>query len=95
MAEEKKPEVAGELPPPGTYINFVRIMHTQDEFTFEVGQFLQEVKVVQLSGRFISSPTHTKRLLETLRSSVQKYEQAFGKILETPSEPMGGKPGVS
>lgn len=92
MAEEKKPEVAEELALPGQYMNAVRIRHSQDDFVFDIGQLMPEAGIVQLFARFISSPTHTKRFLEALKISVEKYEKQFGSIPITPPEPKPGKP---
>ena len=70
----------------GRYSNLLRITHTREEF------ILDFINVVPPQGavtaRLITSPGHLKRIIRALQVNVQRYEEAFGVILEAP-EPEG------
>jgi hypothetical protein len=64
----------------GRYANYFKIGHNAIEFLLDFGQFYPEGKEVQLHTRIITSPTYAKALLELLRESIDRYEQAFSAI---------------
>ncbi len=62
------------------YSNMIQVAYKEDEFTF---MFLHQIPSVnQARAKAIVSitPSHAKRLLEVLKSSVADYETKFGTI---------------
>lgn len=68
--------------PEGRYSNYFKVGHNAFEFVLDFGQFYPENGDAQLHTRIITSPIYVKNLLETLRESVERYEQTFGTIQE-------------
>jgi hypothetical protein len=66
--------------PEGRYSNYFKVGHNAFEFLVDFGQFYSESKEAHLHTRIITSPAYVKSLLETLRESVERYEQTFGAI---------------
>ena len=66
----------------GRYANYFKVGHNPFEFLLDFGQFYPEGEQPQLHSRIITSPIYAKALLETLRESVDRYEQTFGPIHE-------------
>lgn len=65
----------------GTYTNIAQIQHSGEEF--EIDFFLQDSNdTLHLVSRIITSPAHTKRLLNALKNNIGKYESKFGEIEE-------------
>jgi hypothetical protein len=64
----------------GRYANYFKVGHNAIEFLFDFGQCYQESEKAQLHTRIITSPVYAKALLDTLRQSVDQYEQIFGGI---------------
>ena len=64
----------------GTYSNLVLLNHTENEFVLDFA-FLQPANGrAKVRTRIISSPRHTKRLLQALQKNVERYEERFGTI---------------
>jgi len=64
----------------GTYCNLVLLNHTENEFLLDFA-FLQPTSGrAKVRSRIISSPRHTKRLLQALQKNVERYEERFGTI---------------
>ena len=66
--------------PEGQYSNYFKVGHNAFEFVLDFGQFYPENGDAQLHTRIITSPIYLKNLLETLRESIERYEQTFGNI---------------
>ena len=66
----------------GRYSNYFKVGHNAFEFVVDFGQFYPENGDPRLHTRIITSPIYVKSLLETLRESVEQYEQTFGAIQE-------------
>ncbi len=64
----------------GRYANYFRVGHNAVEFLLDFGQFYPESDEEQLHTRIITSPIYARALLETLRESIDWYEQIFGAI---------------
>jgi len=64
----------------GRYANYFKVGHNAFEFLLDFGQFYPESEQAQLHTRVITSPIYAKALLETLRESLDRYEQTFGAI---------------
>lgn len=64
----------------GRYSNYFKVGHNAFEFVVDFGQFYSESKEAHLHTRIITSPIYVKSLLETLRESIERYEQAFEVI---------------
>ena len=75
------PQDAGKLE--GKYANYFKVGHNAFEFVLDAGQLYPESEEAELCTRIITSPIYAKALLETLRESIERYEQTFGVI---PSE---------
>lgn len=64
----------------GTYSNLVLINHTENEFVLDFA-FLQPANGrAKVRARIISSPRHTKRLLQALQKNLERYEERFGTL---------------
>jgi hypothetical protein len=64
----------------GTYSNLVLLNHTENEFVLDFA-FIQPANGrAKVRSRIISSPRHTKRLLQALQKNLDRYEERFGAI---------------
>jgi hypothetical protein len=70
----------------GRYANYFKVGHNAVEFLLDFGQFYPESEQAQLHTRIITSPIYAKALLETLRESIDQYEQIFGAIPKADKE---------
>jgi hypothetical protein len=66
----------------GVYSNLVLLKHTENDFAF-IQPSNGRAKV---RARVISSPRHTKRLLNALVKNLERYEERFGTIETGPDE---------
>lgn len=71
----------------GRYSNLLRIVHTQEEFVLDFISLVPPQGIV--TARIVTSPGHLKRIIRALSVNLERYEQAFGPIAETPA-PSGG-----
>jgi hypothetical protein len=67
-------------PHEGRYANYFKVGHNAFEFLLDFGQFYPESEMARLHTRIITSPIYAKALFETLRESLDRYEQAFWPI---------------
>jgi hypothetical protein len=73
----------------GVYSNLVLINHTENEFVLDFAFIQPSSGRAKVRSRVISSPRHTKRLLQALQKNLERYEERFGTIdLATEDEPM-------
>ena len=79
--KREPPQDAGKLE--GRYANCFKVGHNAFEFVLDFGQFYPESEKAELCTRIITPPIYAKTLLEILRESIERHEQAFGVI---PSE---------
>jgi hypothetical protein len=64
----------------GLYCNLVLLNHTENEFVLDFA-FIQPANGrAKVRTRIISSPRHTKRLLQALQKNLERYEERFGAI---------------
>jgi hypothetical protein len=64
----------------GLYSNLVLLNHTENEFVLDFA-FIQPANGrAKVRTRIISSPRHTKRLLQALQKNLERYEERFGTI---------------
>lgn len=64
----------------GVYSNLVLLNHTENEFVLDFA-FIQPANGrAKVRTRIISSPRHTKRLLQALQKNLERYEERFGAI---------------
>ncbi len=68
--------------PEGRYANYFEVGHNAVEFLLDFGQFYPESNQEHRHTRIITSPIYAKALLETLRESIERYEQTFGTIAQ-------------
>jgi hypothetical protein len=64
----------------GRYANYFKVGYNTFEFLLDFGQFYPEGKEARLHTRIITNPIYAKALFETLRESIDRYEQTFGTI---------------
>lgn len=64
----------------GLYTNLAMVNHNETEFTLDFIFVQPQQPRAKVRARIISSPKHTKRLLEALKDNVTKYEKRFGTI---------------
>jgi hypothetical protein len=74
-----------EVTAQGVYCNLVLINHTDAEFILDFAFLQPSTPQARVRARILSSPRHTKRLLRALETNVQRYEERFGKIEDTPA----------
>jgi hypothetical protein len=74
--KRESPWDAGKLE--GKYANYFKVGHNAFEFVIDFGQFYPESEEAELCVRIITSPIYAKGLLDTLRESIERYEQTFG-----------------
>lgn len=93
MSDQPKPPppiqlAIDEVTAQGTYANFVMINHSENEFVLDFAYLPPSSPTAKVRARVISSPRHTKRLLQALAKNVQRYEERFGTIELAPDEPL-------
>ena len=76
--EGKNPRCEKKLE--GRYANYFKVGHNAFEFLLDFWQDYSENEEAELYIRIITSPCYAKELLETLRVSIEQYEQNFGSI---------------
>lgn len=64
----------------GVYVNLALVNHTETEFTIDVLYLQPQQPKAKVRSRIISSPKHTKRMLQALQENVRRYEERFGPI---------------
>lgn len=64
----------------GSYVNLAMVNHSETEFTLDFIYVQPQQPKAKVRARIISSPKHTKRLLEALKDNLDKYEKRFGTI---------------
>lgn len=69
----------------GVYTNLAMVNHTETEFTIDFLFIQPQQPKATVRARIISSPKHTRRLIEALQDNLAKYERRFGTI-EPPKE---------
>ena len=64
----------------GVYSNLVLLNHTENEFVLDFAFIQPSNGRAKVRTRVISSPRHTKRLLQALQKNLERYEERFGVI---------------
>lgn len=64
----------------GRYANYFKVGYNAFEFLLDFGQHYSENEEAELYIRIITSPCYAKSLLETLKLSIERYEESFGPI---------------
>ena len=64
----------------GRYPNYFKVGHNNFEFVLNIDQFYPESEKAELCTRIVTSPVYAKAFLETLKESIEQYEQEFGAI---------------
>ncbi len=70
----------------GIYSNLALLTHTETEFVLDFVYIQPQAPKAKVRSRIVTSPTHTKRLLEALKDNVRRYEEKFGRI-KSPTVP--------
>ncbi len=70
----------------GRYSNLLRITHTREEFILDFINLVPPQGIV--TARLVTSPGHLKRIVRALSANLERYEQLFGVVEETP-DPFG------
>lgn len=87
----------GEGVAEGVYSNLVMISHSPEEFIMDFIRVMPGVPKARVKSRIIVTPQHAKRLLGALAENIERYEQAYGEIIERtpPGQPIhfGGPEG--
>jgi hypothetical protein len=73
----------------GAYVNLAMVNHSETEFTLDFIYVQPQQPKAKVRARIISSPKHTKRLLQALQDNVTKYEKRFGTIDVSGPTPQG------
>ena len=64
----------------GRYANHFAVGHNANEFVFDFGQSYAGNDEAELYTRVVTSPAYAKAFFDTLKASIEQYEQAFGDI---------------
>jgi hypothetical protein len=70
----------------GVYANLVLLNHTENEFVLDFAFILPASGRAKVRARVISSPRHTKRLLNALQKNLERYEERYGRVELGPDE---------
>jgi len=70
----------------GVYSNLVLLNHTENEFVLDFAFIQPSNGRAKVRARVVSSPRHTKRLLNALQKNLERYEERFGRIELGPDE---------
>ena len=90
MSEKKSLNVKiGEDQLKGRYSNLLRVTHTREEFILD---FLNAVPPQPVAiARIITSPGHLKRIVRALTENLERYERAYGEIVEAAAPTRDGE----
>jgi hypothetical protein len=66
----------------GRYANYFEVGNNAFEFLLDFGQHYSESGKACTHTRIITTPSYARALLQTLKESIEKYEQTFGQIKE-------------
>ncbi|MGE0870228.1 MAG: DUF3467 domain-containing protein [Kofleriaceae bacterium] len=83
MSEDPAPKLQVQIDEDiaqGVYSNLVLLNHTENEFVLDFAFIQPSNGRAKVRARVISSPRHTKRLLQALQKNVERYEERFGTI---------------
>lgn len=64
----------------GVYSNLVLLNHTENEFVLDFAFLQPSTGRAKVRTRVISSPRHTKRLLQALQKNLERFEERYGVI---------------
>ncbi len=64
----------------GRYSNLLRVTYTREEFILDFINLIPPQGIV--TSRVMTSPGHLKRIVRALASTLERYEQAHGPIVE-------------
>src|SRR5215467_884093 len=70
----------------GVYSNLVLLNHTENEFVLDFAFIQPSNGRAKVRARVISSPRHTKRLLNALQKNLERYEERYGRVELGPDE---------
>jgi Protein of unknown function (DUF3467) len=70
----------------GVYANLVLLNHTENEFVLDFAFIQPSNGRAKVRARVVSSPRHTKRLLNALQKNLERYEERYGRIELGPDE---------
>jgi hypothetical protein len=79
MSDEHQ-ECQDANPLEGKYANYFKVGYNAFEFILDFGQFYSKGKEAKMHTRIVTNPAYAKTLLETLRESIDQYEQSFADI---------------
>jgi len=83
MADQKMQQInveLGEKEAEGIYSNFVLITHSPAEFVLDFSRMVPGIPKTKVYARIIMTPQHAKSLLNTLKDTINKFENEFGEI---------------
>jgi hypothetical protein len=83
MSDEAPPKLSVQLDEDiaqGVYANLVLLNHTENEFVLDFAFIQPSNGRAKVRARVISSPRHTKRLLQALQKNLERYEERYGRI---------------
>lgn len=83
MSQDKQVQIQIQLDDDtaqGVYANLALVNHTETEFTLDFMYLQPQHPKAKVRTRIISSPKHTKRLLNALQENMRRYEDRFGLV---------------
>jgi len=70
----------GEKEAEGIYSNFVLITHSPAEIVLDFSRMVPGVPKARVYSRILMTPQHAKSLFNTLKDTIEKFENEFGEI---------------
>ncbi len=64
----------------GDYANLAIISHSPTEFVLDFAAMLPGMSKPKVSNRVVVTPEHAKRIFNSLKDNLQRYEEHFGTI---------------
>ncbi len=80
VMERKPKKPRREHRPKARYANYFEVGHNAVEFLIDFGEQYNDNGKAHLHTRIVTAPTYANELMETLRGSIDHYEQLFGAI---------------
>jgi hypothetical protein len=71
----------------GVYSNLAMIAHSNSEFVMDFIRMMPGVPKAKVKARIVMTPEHAVRFLNALKENIDRFEDTFGEIKESPDMP--------
>ena len=73
----------------GEYVNLAIVTHSPAEFDMDYIRVLPGMRKAKVKSRIIMAPMHAKTLMLALQDNIKKFENKFGEIKISKTDPKG------